>query len=101
MCQQQEAEALDQIRTQCMLKAERKCRKLCIGMVDFSPEVVQPLREISFWDIAIKRRQEKITKTNISLCTQHVNAKLWKRKKHAAKIDYPTKHMSIDALFQA
>ena len=52
----QEAEALDVIRTKCMLRAEKKCRKLRMGRVDFSPTVAQCLKRIAFWDVAISRK---------------------------------------------
>ena len=51
--QAQEAEAIDVMRTKCMLKAEKKCRKLKMGMVDFSPEVASCLNQLAFWDVAV------------------------------------------------
>ena len=59
--QKQEADAIDVIRTKCMRKAEKKCRKLKMGMVDFSPDVALPLREIMFWDIVqMKMQRERL-----------------------------------------
>ena len=93
--QQAEADAIDVIRTKCMRKAEKKCRKLKMGMVDFSPEVAQPLRELIFWDLAIRRRK---------LATEgdaagKVSPSLWRRTKKRARITEPIGHMSLDDLY--
>jgi hypothetical protein len=37
--QRQQLETLDRVRTEGMLCAEKKCQKLAMGNVDFSPEV--------------------------------------------------------------
>ena len=94
--QKQEADAIDVIRTKCMRKAEKKCRKLKMGMVDFSPDIALPLREIIFWDIAIRRRK---------LCTSEdatgrVSPKLWKRLKKRAQIHGPIGHMTLEELYE-
>jgi hypothetical protein len=39
LAQQQQLESLDRVRAEGMKHAERKCRKLAMGNVDFSPEV--------------------------------------------------------------
>ena len=42
-----------------MAEAERKCRKLKVGQVAFSPELQQARREITIWRLLVKRRQGK------------------------------------------
>jgi hypothetical protein len=51
--QAREAEAIDNIRTQCMLSAEKQCRKFRTGEVDFSPTTAMPAREMRYWFAAI------------------------------------------------
>ena len=46
--QVQEAEAIDFLCTKFMNQAEHKCRKLKMGMVDFSPVVALRLKQIAF-----------------------------------------------------
>ena len=53
--QAKEAEQLDMLQTSCMLQAEQKCRKLRMGMVDFSPKLTLCIKQLSFWDVAIDR----------------------------------------------
>ena len=83
--QAQEAEAIDVMRTKCMLKAEKKCRKLKMGMVDFSPEIAQSLNMLAFWDVAIKRRLQVQNTTNTSPKAR-ISLSLWHRKKKKAGI---------------
>ena len=94
--QEQEAEAIDQLRTQCMLKAEQKCRKLRTGMVAFSPKVAKYLRQIAFWDIAIARRLASSKEGSQN--THQVSSRLWRRKKKAAKITHPTAPLSLEEM---
>ena len=51
-----EADAIDDLKTAAMKKAENKCRKLRMGEVAFSEATEAPKRRICFWLLAIKRR---------------------------------------------
>ena len=73
------------MRTKCMLKAEKKCRKLKMGMVDFSPKIAQSLNKLAFWDVAIKRRLQTQNTTNTSPKAR-ISPRLWRRKKKKAGI---------------
>jgi hypothetical protein len=84
-----EAESIDKLRTQGMLYAEKHCRKLNMGAVDFSLNTEGPRNEISFWRIAIRRRRGI-----------RVRSRLWKRRKVAARIKAPTKQMSLDDMYK-
>ena len=98
--QRHEAEAIDFMRTKFMNMAEKRCRKLKMGMVDFSPAVAQPLRELAFWDIAIRRRYPKEWKDKRGRTKKQkgVSSKLWRRKKAAAKITEKTGHLSKEQM---
>ena len=54
--QQQEYERLDKIRVQCLLAAEKKCRKLKTGAIEFSPTIQHQRNLIRFWKLLFKRR---------------------------------------------
>ena len=41
-----------------MLKAEKRCRKLYMGGVPFSPELVIHLNRINFWPFIIRKKGE-------------------------------------------
>ena len=58
-----------------MKKAEKTCQKLRMGRVDFSLATEGPRRRISFWSLALKRKQNK-----------RVSSRLWRRKKRKAKV---------------
>ena len=73
--QAQEADAIDYLKTKAMKKAEKTCRKLRMGRVDFSLATESPRRRISFWALALKRKQNK-----------RVSSRLWRRKKRKAKV---------------
>jgi exonuclease III len=51
--QVQEAEAIDFLKTKCSNKADRHCRKLKKGEVEFSQATIVPIRLIVWWNIAI------------------------------------------------
>jgi hypothetical protein len=57
--QQQQLEALDRIRVEGMLFAEKRCRKLAMGNVDFSPEVDMARKRRWLWQQVVKRREGK------------------------------------------
>jgi hypothetical protein len=71
--QVQEIEAIDHMKTICMRRAEKQCRKLKTGEVAFSEDTIKPIRQIAWWSIAIRRRQG-----------QYVQATLWERRKKEA-----------------
>jgi hypothetical protein len=69
----QEIEAIDYMKTICMRRAEKQCRKLKTGEVAFSEDTIKPIRQIAWWSIAIRRRQGR-----------YVQATLWERRKKEA-----------------
>jgi len=87
--QAEAAEQIDAIRTQCMLRAERRCRKLKMGAVAFSEATDMPVKRIDFWECAIKRKRKL-----------RVKPRLWARKKKAANITMSTKNMTVDEMVQ-
>ena len=52
-----EAECLDDLRTNSMNRAQRKCRHLFKGGVDFSSTVAAPKARLEFWILVISRRK--------------------------------------------
>ena len=46
--QQQEAEAINALKTKCMLAAEKQCRKLHMGEVQFSDKLAEVVKQIAF-----------------------------------------------------
>ena len=54
--QQTEFERIDSLRTKCLLRAERKCRKLKTGNIEFSPTIQHQRNLIRFWKLILKRR---------------------------------------------
>ena len=83
-----EADAIDVIKTKCMLKAEHKCRKLRMGAVYFSEATELPRRQIAFWEIAIRRR--------LGLT---ISPRLWRRKKEAAAIKTTIHNLDLPGLY--
>ena len=53
---QQEYERIDKIRVHCLLTAEKKCRKLKTGQVEFSPTIQHHRNLIRFWKLLQKRK---------------------------------------------
>ena len=88
-----------------MRKAEKHCRKLRMGAVDFSNATAGPLKEIAFWDIAIQRKFPSSRPTR-SRQGRHqpyapcISPRLWRRKKKAANIETPTSGMSKHEMIQ-
>ena len=52
-------ERLDRIRTEGMLHAERKCRKLAMGQVSYSPEVDHARKTRALWHLVVRKRRGK------------------------------------------
>jgi hypothetical protein len=73
--QMQEIESIDYLKTICMKRAEKQCRKLKKGEVSFSEATIKPIRQIVWWNVAIRRRQGK-----------HVQTTLWERRKKEAGV---------------
>ena len=73
--QQAELESIDALRTKAMLQAERRCRKLRMGKVPFSPMVIQHALAKSFWQLLLRKRHGR-----------RVSSRLLQRKRHQAKI---------------
>ena len=82
--QKQEANAIDYIKTKCMLQANKKCRKIKAGCVKFSAATDGPLKEIQFWNLAIRRRRG-----------HDIGPTKWRRAKAEAKISIATKNLEI------
>ena len=86
--QAEEAEKIDILRTRCILTAEKKCRKLKMGEVDFSEAISIPTKHIAWWEVAIRRRR------NLP-----VRLKLWERRKNEAGFKgKPTAQYSIQEM---
>jgi exonuclease III len=83
--QQTEAWNIDVETTKCMLKAEKRCRKLHMGGVLFSEETMLPRYAIAFWQLAIKRRKGEA-----------ISTRQWSRFKQKANISTTTVTMSIE-----
>jgi hypothetical protein len=54
---QQEYIALDKLRYEGMAEAERKCRKLRMGQVGFSPTIQLAMRQIRAWSLLLKKKK--------------------------------------------
>ena len=87
--QREEAQAIDSIKTKCMLQAEKKCRKLRMGAVQFSTATELPRNQIGFWNLAIRRR-----------LGIKVSSRLWRRRKKKANITESTSTIDIKGLRQ-
>ena len=85
--QQQEAEAIDALKTKFMLQAEKKCRKIYAGQVEYSLKLGLEVKRIDFWECAIRRKRKV-----------KVSPRMWARKKKAAEIKGPTGHLTEDEM---
>ena len=63
--QKDQLETLDRIRAEGMLFAEKRCRKLAMGNVDFSPEVDTARKRRWLWQQVVKRREGKHISTSL------------------------------------
>ena len=84
-----EANAIDHLAEIAMKTAERHCRRIRAGLVEYSKAIAGPISRIKFWQYAIRRRQGK-----------HCSSKHWKRLKNQAEVKIPTRHMSIQDMEQ-
>ena len=50
-------EDLDEKITRCTQKAEKKCRKLFMGGVPYSPELAMHLNQINLWRLLIRKKK--------------------------------------------
>ena len=87
--QAQKADSIDKLRTQARLSAEKKCRKLRTGKVEYSPDTMAPGKELCFWQAALARKQGA-----------KVHSLLWQSLKKAAKVTTPTKDLTFDDINQ-
>ena len=55
--QQEEYEKIDKIRCSCMLKAEKYCRKLRMGKVDWSPQIQKARDTIKYFTLTLRRKK--------------------------------------------
>jgi hypothetical protein len=84
--QRRHLERLDRVRTEGMLFAEKKCRKLAMGLVAFSPEVDLARKRRALWKLVVKKRQGK-----------RVSSSLIRRKARQLGISCPLSVTSIQA----
>jgi exonuclease III len=85
----QEIEAIDYLKTISMKRAEKQCRKLRKGAVAFSEATIKPIRQIVWWNIAIRRRQGKFVQTT-----------LWeRRKKEAGEQELRVSELSVSDMY--
>lgn len=72
--QQQELATLDKMREDAMISSEKKCRKFCMGEIDFSPEINQARGRRYVWSMVLKRRRSgnKILKRKIKAVAKAV-----------------------------
>ena len=56
MDQQTKLDAIDKEKTEILRHAEKKCRQLCMGNIDFSPEVEQARKLCKFWHLVWKKK---------------------------------------------
>ena len=69
-------EEMHKIITRCMIQAEKKCRKLYMGGVSFSPELVNHLTLINFWYILIRKNKSSCTNMRTIIKFQKLS-ELW------------------------
>jgi hypothetical protein len=50
-------ESLDRVRAEGMIHAEKRCRKLAMGNVDYSPEVDLAKKKRGLWKEVVKKRE--------------------------------------------
>jgi hypothetical protein len=107
MSLQYEYETLDQIRCEISAHAERRCRKLRMGQVAFSPPVQKAHRSIKAWSVILKKSkgmkvssrllQRSMRKANLDKSMKHVNANTSKENlKQAYKHYYSIKGSDRD-----
>lgn len=71
----EELETIDTQRTTAMLAAETKCRKLRLGKVPYSPQLIHHALSINFWKLQLKKHKG-----------HNVSSRLLQRKRHQAQI---------------
>ena len=72
--QQHEYERLDRLRIKCLLQAEKKCRKLKTGAIDYSPTIQLQRDSLRFWKLILKRRKgQKIDTKYLSRLERRLN----------------------------
>ena len=57
------SEAIDSIKTECMLAVEKRCRKFRLGTVDYSPDVIKWNKKGYVWSLAVKKLESKVINT--------------------------------------
>ena len=63
-----EYERIDALRVQFMLKAEKTCRKLKVGGIEFSPKIQHQRDRINLWKNALSKKQG--SKVSLSFLTR-------------------------------
>ena len=54
LAQQNTMEAIDRVKTEAMIYAEKNCRSLCMGEVDYSPDVNKARGLRYVWQLVVK-----------------------------------------------
>jgi hypothetical protein len=97
--QAQAAKAIDILRTKCMLKAERWCRKLRMGAIQFSPTLAKAIKDLAFWDVALRPKFPTVHGSDPERQQRaQLSSRLWRRKKKAAGIRYKIGNMSKEEM---
>ena len=81
--QQKEIKAIDTLQTKLMLQAEKHSRKLRVGALPFSPQLVQPAREKEYWRLVGRK-----------LDGYRVSSRLLSRRRKMAGIQEPIAHLT-------
>ena len=72
--QQTEYERIDHLRVKCLLQAEKHCRRLKTGNIDYSPTLQLQRNLIRFWKLILKRRKgQKIDTKYLSRWEKRLN----------------------------
>ena len=88
--QVKEANAIDNIKTRCMLEAVKKCRHIRAGAVDHSKTINDLASKVIFWKALIRKKDG----------SSSLHHSTWKKLKEAANIKEPTQRMSLQTLWQ-
>jgi hypothetical protein len=95
---QQEWEAIDVLRRKGVLLADRKCRKLNMGAVPWSPDVQWAREQVEIWGLILKKKlgrhisssllQQGMLKHHISDCIRDISIQQAILSKQAALKEY-------------
>ena len=86
--QRNQANRIDRLTQQCQEHAEKKCRKLRMGSIQFSDKTANPRRKARFWTMAIQRRTGR----------KRIRSRQWNRAKKKAAITHSIANMTLDEM---